>query len=776
MTTLDPVRELGTHLYTSGRLDPQVELDLARLVRSAAHSAECSIAVLYIQGENGLTPFLSFGTENAATADPANWVVAEVSAMPLESVFVANDVPSQPGCDKAHAFLFGKAAGSVRFVAAVRVAGDASRRPGILFVADRSPRAGLSAAATYVLHTHAKQLIVAWEAETYRQVSDMALRTTIPDTVTERLRLLESVVVHANDAVLITKAEPIDLPGPEIVYCNAAFTRTTGYAEAEVLGHSPRMLQAPGTDRKALDRLRLALSRWEPIEVELLNRKKDGTDFWVELSIVPVANERGWYTHWVSVQRDVTERKAAEETAMRARVIEAANLGLEAEIRERKSVESRLLYTAFHDDLTKLRNRAFFMDRLTVALNRCRAEPDANCAVLFMDLDGFKLVNDSLGHRAGDLMLMEVSQRLRACMRPNDTLARLGGDEFAIIIESWGEPAPAIPIAERIIESLHRPIWLGKQEVFCSCSIGIAVGSPLYILPEDLLRDADIAMYTAKRNERGTYATFGGAMHDSAVQALEMQTDLRNAISRGEFFLQYQPICDAATRRITGLEALIRWSHPQRGVVQPGSFIGVAEETGLVRDIGRWVLNQACVQMGSWRTLYPSLDLRLSINVSGKELRHEAFAAETRAALALSGFDPARLEMEITESVFLHQPELVGTVLESLRTLGIRIALDDFGTGYSSLSFIDRYAMDTIKIDRSFVGRMLVQHRTMAIVRSIVQLGAGLGLDIVAEGVENEEQLQTLLANGCTSVQGYLLSRPLSVENMEALLAVQASD
>jgi diguanylate cyclase (GGDEF)-like protein/PAS domain S-box-containing protein len=592
----------------------------------------------------------------------------------------------------------------------------------------------------------------------------------------ERLRLLESVVVNANDAGLITEAEPVDLPGPRIVYCNAAFTKTTGYTEAEILGRTPRLLQSADTDRKALDKLRLALTRWQPVEVELLNRRKDGTEFWVELSIVPVANEKGWFTHWVSVQRDVSDRKASEEAAVRARIAEAENIALAAEIQERKRVEAQLLYSAFHDDLTKLRNRAFLMDRLKVVIDRMRHDPGFQCAVLFMDLDRFKLVNDSLGHRAGDLLLMEVAQRLRTCIRPQDTLARVGGDEFALIVEGLDGMDTVVAFAQRIIQTMRRPLWIGKQEVFSSCSVGVVQATQHHQQPEELLRDADIAMYEAKRNDTGGYAVFAGSMHDGAVETLELRTDLQNAVARAEFFLEYQPVCDSFTGRIVSLEALIRWRHPVRGLIPPLAFIGMAEETGLIREIGRWVLREASTRMSIWRERFPGLDLTLNVNTSGEELKDRRFTSGVRDTLSATGLDPKALQIEVTESIFLQSPELVGTILNGVRALGVRIALDDFGMGYSSLSYLDRYQMDTIKIDRSFVAGMLARQRTMAIVETIVKLGHALDMDIVAEGVENEAQLHALQAKGCHLVQGYHLGRPLSVDNVEAALARHLPD
>ena len=739
-------------------------------LRSAAYAAECPIAVFYAHSARGFEFGTSVGVGSHLVTAALSRLFGQVAHLGPNDLMILNDLNCQPGFVPGDANLFDDDMPSVRFVAATRVVDSQGETLGVLVVADEAPHAGLSAAKTYVLRAHAAQIASLLELETLRDISGQASAKPIRQSDTERLRLLESVVVNANDAVLITEAEPIDLPGPRIVYCNAAFTKTTGYTEAEILGRTPRLLQSKDVDRKALDKLRLALTRWEPVEVELLNCRKDGTEFWVELSIVPVANEKGWFTHWVSVQRDVSDRKASEETATRARIAEAENVVLEAEIQERKRIEAQLLYTAFHDDLTKLRNRAFLMDRLKVVIDRKRRDPGFHCAVLFMDLDRFKLVNDSLGHRAGDLLLMEVAQRLRTCIRPQDTLARVGGDEFALLVEGMDGMDTVVALAQRIIETMRRPLWIGKQEVFSSCSVGVVRATQHYQQPEELLRDADIAMYEAKRNDTGGYAIFAGSMHDSAVETLELRTDLQNAVARNEFFLEYQPVCNSFTGQITGLEALIRWQHPVRGLIPPVAFIETAEETGLIREIGRWVLREASTQVCIWRDRFPGLDLTLNVNTSGEELKDRRFTSGVRDTLSATGLDPKALQIEVTESIFLQNPELIGTILSGIRALGVRIALDDFGMGYSSLSYLDRYQMDTIKIDRSFVASMLTRQRTMAIVETVVKLGHALDLDIVAEGVEDEAQLQALQAKGCHLVQGYYLGRPLSVDDVDAAL------
>ena len=746
--------------------------DIARIVRNAARSAECPLAIFFRGDGDRLEVDSCCGVDPDGIAASANPILLAASRL-HEDPLILNDLRSQPGFGPQDGKLFGEALAPVRFVAAARVKGARGETRGILLVGDPLPHAGLTAAQSYVLGTQSAELSAALARQADRAASGPAQSGSLHRSNTERLRLLESVVVHANDSVLITEAEPIDLPGPRVVYCNAAFVRTTGYAEAEILGRTPRMLQSDRTDRAALAKLRAALASWQPIEVELLNHRKDGSDFWVELSIVPVADEDGWFTHWISVQRDVTHRKIAEEVAVRARIAEAEKLSLQEEIGERKRVEARLLYTAFHDDLTKLRNRAYFMNRLTIALDRVRAEPDFRCAVLFMDLDRFKLVNDSLGHRAGDLLLMEMAQRLKSCTRPQDTLARVGGDEFAILIEGAEEMSFILAVARRIVEATRRPVWLGRQEIFSSCSIGLVQAASDHELPEELLRDADIAMYQAKRNGSGGYAVFESAMHDSAVEAFRLQTDLQNAIAHEEFYLEYQPVCDAETERLVGLEALVRWMHPQRGPVYPGAFIATAEETGLIREIGFWVLRHACAQMRAWQEQFADFDLWLSVNVSGEALKDDGFNRRLRAVLEELRLDPRRLQLEFTETVFFQDPEHVERVLGDIRALGVRIALDDFGTGYSSLSYLDRYGIDTLKIDRSFLASMLTRPRTMAIVEAVVQLGHALELDIVAEGVEDREQLRALLATGCLFVQGFLLGRPVSAAQTGTILAGQ---
>ncbi|HET7314748.1 putative bifunctional diguanylate cyclase/phosphodiesterase [Salinisphaera sp.] len=752
-----------TYRSNGDGIDAEQIKALQRLVRSAAHSVDCPWALYYRETDAGLMPEAWFGVTEPAPYESGQVLWRQAGLRPAD-MLVINDASMESGLPLPD--LGRPEAPAIRFLTLVSVKGRDKKILGVLAVADHQPHAGLTAAQTYVLRTHALQVALqADPPQRYRKTDDRQDSAT-----SERLRLLESVVVHANDAVLITEAEPIDLPGPRIVYCNAAFTRTTGYAEAEVLGKTPRILQTEKTNRESLDRLRKALKKWAPIEVELLNTRKDGREFWVELSIVPVADERGWYTHWVSVQRDVTERKQAEEIASRARIAHAENLVLETKLLERQRNEEKLAYAAFHDDLTKLYNRAYVMDRLNAIFRRLRAEQTLEAAILYLDMDRFKLVNDGLGHRAGDLLLMEMARRLESCLRAGDTLARFGGDEFLVLVEGKAHESAAVQLAERITDRLRAPFKLGEQTIFTSSSIGIVNITEDYANAEDLLRDADVAMYAAKAEGTGRYAIFAGPMRDQAMEALALQNDLRQAIAHNEFSLHYQPIYDPLENKLHGAEALIRWHHPERGAVPPNVFIPVAEEIGVIRDISRWVMSEACAQLQVWREQFPEHDLHLNINISATDLKYARFVAELQEVLQATGFPADRLQIEMTESVFLSDPEAVGQVLAAVRGLGVQVALDDFGTGYSALEYIDKYEIDAIKIDRTFVWRMLTHKRTMAIVESILSLGRTLGLDIVAEGVETWAQYDMLHTMRCPYVQGFLFWRPMPPPEMDAFL------
>ncbi|RYF52222.1 MAG: EAL domain-containing protein [Cytophagaceae bacterium] len=664
----------------------------------------------------------------------------------------------------------GPGGSTVRFVAIVSLVRDV---PTYLILVDKRLRKALSLARVYTVRAHAAHLSTVLNLQLLRK----GALSTVPDGRDfdiERLRLLESVAVHARDSIIITEAEPVDLPGPRILYCNAAFTRATGYLPEEVIGQTPRILQGPDTDPVIRAELRYALENWQPIEVELLNYHKDGSTFWVELSIVPVANEKGWYTHWVSVQRDISERKNAEELAIRVRVAEGQNAALASEIVERKRVEAELLYTAFHDGLTRLRNRAYFMNQLQAALDRESEQSGQTCAILFLDLDRFKIVNDSLGHVHGDALLREVAQRLKRSVRPQDTLARIGGDEFAILIEDSAGLATAVEVAERVIEAMRTPLQLSHQSVFPSVSIGISQSLGRDTSPDDLIRYADIAMYDAKRAGHGDYAIFDPSMHETAVTRLALQNDLRLAVQHGDFHLAYQPIVDPKTGEISSFEALVRWNHPRLGPIAPAEFIPVAEEIGLIREIDRRVMIEACTQLKKWHVLQGRSTLRVSVNTSAAEFVDPAFLGDLAAVLASFDLPPQCLELEITEGIFLHPSPQIAGIIAAIRQSGVRVALDDFGTGFSPLSYISRYPIDTIKIDKSFIDEICTRKSTFAIVNLMMGLGKALGLDIIAEGVETTAQANKLIAIGCSVTQGYLYSKPLSTDDASEAIQMAA--
>jgi diguanylate cyclase (GGDEF)-like protein/PAS domain S-box-containing protein len=639
-----------------------------------------------------------------------------------------------------------------RFFASSRIGTDATPC-GYLAIYGADPRS-LSGAQEYLLLTFAAQIADQLELDDLRSSSLEAERSHRKRE--ERLRMLESVVVNANDSVLITEAEPIDAPGPRIVFANAAFTRTTGYELQEVLGLSPRILQGPGTNDTVRARLRAALIAWQPVEVELVNYRKDGTPFWVELSIVPVAGEDGIYTHWVSVQRDVTGRKASEEAATKTLITEAAS--------------AALAFRAFHDELTGLRNRAYLNDRVATLLERLHADNGQRFAILFIDLDRFKIVNDSLGHRVGDLLLVEIARRLEGCIRTKDTLARMGGDEFTCLVEAE-RLADVVAVAERILESLRAPIPLAGREIFASTSIGVAYVDETYRTASDVFRDADTAMYRAKNSGGMRYELFHESMHSDALAALRLQMDLRAAVDRNEFTVYYQPLVSLETGKAYGLEALVRWEHPENGVVSPSDFIPIAEETGLIVPIGTWVLREACRRTRIWQDASPeNAKLTLSVNVSSRQLFDPRFFVELNDALSESELDPSTLQLEITESIFLSHEQDFTALLERIKGLGVRIALDDFGTGYSSLSYLERFRFDTIKIDQSFVARLLTTSATGEIVRLIIGLAGALGMEVVAEGVERSAKWAALREFGCARGQGYLFSRPVRETDVAALL------
>ena len=444
------------------------------------------------------------------------------------------------------------------------------------------------------------------------------------------------------------------------------------------------------------------------------------------------------------------------------------------DIHRRKMTEAQLLHDAMHDALTDLPNWALFMDRLGMAIAQSKRYEDHMFAVLFLDLDRFKNINDSLGHAVGDRLLLAIARRLRTFLRPGDTVARLGGDEFAILVNAIEDPSHATRIAERIHEELGMPFDLQGHEVFASMSIGIALSADQYERPEEMLRDADTAMYRAKSLGKAGHAIFDKDMHRRAVQILRLETDLRRALERHEFRLHYQPIVSLEHGQIEGFEALLRWQHPEKGLVYPADFIPMAEETGLIVPIGWSVLREACAQIALWQRKYrSSQDVGVSVNLSGKQFVQTDLIEQIEGILRDSGVDPPKLRLEITESMIMEDAESSVAKLRELRDIGIQLHIDDFGTGYSSLSYLHRLPTHTIKIDRSFVSHMSERDSKPQIVGTIVALARSLGMQVAAEGLETANQLERMRRLHCEYGQGFYFSKPLDPQAAGELLASQ---
>ncbi|HYN84126.1 MAG TPA: EAL domain-containing protein [Pyrinomonadaceae bacterium] len=525
----------------------------------------------------------------------------------------------------------------------------------------------------------------------------------------------------------------------------------------DVLGYEEQALVAKTfQDVAHADDLAPALSGFKRLlgasesshECEMRLRRASGEDVWVLLSAARAGGRKSSARLVFQVQ-DITERKRSEE---------------------------QLLHDAFHDPLTKLPNRALFIDHVKLTIARAKRRPGHLFAVLFLDLDRFKIVNDSLGHMFGDQLLVGIARRLEGCLREGDTVARVGGDEFTILLEDIEDEIEAISVAERIQKELSAPFHIGGHEVFTTVSIGIAPSSTDYDDPEDILRDADTAMYRAKSLGKARHEVFDKAMHALAVNLLQLETDLRRALERKEFFVHYQPIVALSDFRLCGFEALVRWQHPERGLISPMDFIPVAEDTGQIIAIGEWTLMEACRQMRRWQKQYPSdVPLYISVNLSGKQFTQPNLIERVRTIVEKTKLDPRSLKLEITESVVMENIETATEMLKDLRALGVQLSIDDFGTGYSSLSYLHRFPIDTLKIDRSFVTRMVENNENSEIVRTIVMLAQTLGMDVVAEGVETKEQLALLRKLGCESGQGYYFSRPATVNGAEQLIAATSA-
>lgn len=513
----------------------------------------------------------------------------------------------------------------------------------------------------------------------------------------------------------------------------------------------------------------IALTQRQSVQFEEAMTTPKGETVYQHRTYTPVFHPGGDLLLYLGHGLNVTELRRTQEA------LRELNAELEERVRERtadlEAATRQLQHDALHDTLTGLPNRALFSDRLDQAMARAAQPGGPQYSVLFLDIDRFKGINDTLGHPSGDLLLIEVGQRLRSCLRSTDTVARLGGDEFTILLEPLLEANHAQVVAERIQEELRRPAQLAEQRVAVSASIGIVHNLPDYTSATDVLRDADIAMYHAKDAGRGGHQVFSAEMREQALHVSRVESELRQALSEGELRVMYQPVLDLAHGRIEGFEALVRWQHPERGLLGAGEFTAIAENTGLLPDIDRWVLREACTQMQRWKEQYPEDPLlSVSVNFCGKNLTDPKVSQYVERVLQETGLDPRCLKIEITESTLLLQSPELRRTMEHFKALGVGLHLDDFGTGYSSLSYLQHYPLDALKIDRSFVQGMLEHSSSAELVRTIIAMAKNMNLYVVAEGVENAGQLQALREQGCGYGQGYLFSRPLDVAEARALV------
>lgn len=521
------------------------------------------------------------------------------------------------------------------------------------------------------------------------------------------------------------------------------FDRTIG----EMIGEGWMDVVHPDDLQPCLKHWARSIESGEPYEVEFRLRRHDGQYRWHKARATCGRDAEGSITKWFGTNSDIHDQKESEE---------------------------KLNYYARHDPLTNLPNRAEFMNHLVQAIDRAK-ENGSTFAVLFLDLDRFKVINDSLGHVIGDKLLVATAGRLKACLRPGDVVARLGGDEFTILLNRTGSEAEVANVAERLQAKISEPFKIDTYEVFTSASVGIIVSDEVVREPEDYLRDADSAMYRAKEGGKARYEIFDREMHVRNINLLRVETDLRHALERKEFEVLYQPIVNLGTGAVCEFEALIRWRHPEYGLVTPKEFIAVAEETGLIVPMGRWILAESCRQVAEWQKRF-DMPLAVSVNLSAKQLMHPTLVSQVGEILSDTGLAAKQLKLEVTESTVMEHSEKSLAVLNDLDQLGIQLSTDDFGTGYSSLSYLQRFPFDRLKIDRSFVDKLGADKKSDAIVKTILMLGANLGIEVVAEGIETEQQMEMLIANNCRLGQGYLFSRPVNAATAEKLLEAGPAD
>ncbi len=562
------------------------------------------------------------------------------------------------------------------------------------------------------------------------------LRPHVPDPSSQQgFKLASAVFDYALEGIFIT-----DTHGT-ILAANASASRITGYSNKELIGQNPRMLKSDYQDDGFYNALWQSIHTNNQWKGEIWNKQKNGQIYAELLSISPIKNDRGIVQNYIGIFIDISKQKEAEK---------------------------RLIYQANHDKLTGLPNRDLFLDRLNMAVLQAKRF-QKKIAVLFIDLDHFKYINDTFGHAQGDRVLKKIATRLKTCIRENDTLARMGGDEFTVIVQDFDAHHEVEFIANRILSSLDKPIFSGPQEVYISSSIGISFFPDDGLSADVLMKRADTAMYSAKKNGRKQHHFFHSGMEGYSRHRLEMERLLRQALENKEFLPHYQPQFDLSSGQVIGAEALLRWQRPKSGLIPPDQFIPLAEENGMILPIGEWVLNEVCKQAHSWQESGWH-SFRIAANLSARQFSQPGLSTLIQNILTDTNLDPKFLELELTETVAMQHVEATLQTLKTLKSTGITLSIDDFGTGYSSLSYLKQFPIDKLKIDRSFIADIAHDPNDAAIVVATISLANCLGLKVIAEGVETEEQLSFLKMHGCHEVQGFLLGRPVPAEQFSDFL------
>lgn len=533
-------------------------------------------------------------------------------------------------------------------------------------------------------------------------------------------------------------------PRGRIAYVNEQFCNISGYAESELIGKEWRSLSSGLHEDGYFNEMYRVLASGKVWHGEFRSRRKDESDYWIEATIVPFRDARGAITQHVSIGIDITARKMAEEM---------------------------LSHEAMHDPLTGLPNRACFLERVQQALNWCSEDNSRTLAVLFLDLDRFKVINDSLGHAAGDTLLKTMAARLTGCATGNNrstlatppTVARLGGDEFTLLVSGFQDAKYPERLASELLQVIAKPLEFDGREIHTTASVGLVVLSSDHSRPEDLLRDADVAMYRAKAAGKNRCVVFDAAMHRAAMDRMQLEHDLRTAIPHNQLLLHYQPVVSLETRELIGFEALVRWQHPERGLIPPDSFIPIAEETGLIMDLGAWVIDEACRQLRAWRDENPDLShFTVSVNLARRQLSDPNLIGRIKRALARHEIPAQDLKLEITETTIMEDAQAADSVLEQLKAIGLELQMDDFGTGHSSLSCLHQFPVDVLKVDRSFIRNTAERRDYTAVLQAIVQLAHNLNIKVVAEGLETSDQVVLLQSLHCDFGQGYFFAKPLA--------------